>query len=259
MTVRVGGAQHVGRREVQQDAFAFSGRDGFPAAPDGSVVAVVADGMGGLERGADASRAAVCAFLESYLHHVAAQGAAEALGTGLTAAQRAVRQLAAEAGLQGSVGTTLVAAVVAEERLFCLSRGDSRAYLMRHGELQQLTRDDTYAEELAALVAEGRIAQAEAEAHPQRSALTSYVGDDNLEPSAIFEVGLVGGEWVLLCTDGLYRALLTSEMAQALQGDPQRACEVLVAEAIAKGAIHQDNVTALLLTCGCVSPTRRIA
>jgi protein phosphatase len=115
--------------------------------------------------------------------------------------------------------------------------------------LQQLTQDHVYAVELARAVQRGILSEAEAEAHPERSSLTSHLGaasldevDFNTEPLA-----LQSGDCLLLCSDGLYRALRENEISTALQRSPSLAAEALVHSALGKQLPQQDNLTAVLM------------
>ncbi|MBS1247657.1 MAG: hypothetical protein H6R48_446 [Proteobacteria bacterium] len=116
-----------------------------------------------------------------------------------------------------------------------------------------LTADHVYARELDREAAAGRIAATEAAEHPDRDALTSFLGmpdldqvECNLQP-----VPLHPSDRVLLCSDGLYRNLSEAELAEELaRPDPQAAAEALLGRALARPQPRQDNLTAVILALG---------
>ena len=213
-----GMATHVGGRDRNEDA-ALS-RDAIVA---------VADGIGGLPAGTDASRRALAALDTSF--------AADPTLAGLVAAVRAANRAVTEGG------TTLTAlARTAEDGVVFAHVGDSRIYRRRRGELTQLTEDHTV---VADLVAAGSIAPAEAADHEQRFILTRAIG---VAADVQVDYGTVDvrpGDQLLLCTDGLYRSLVDARLIELLGTDPQRAADALVDAALQAGAT--DNVTALVL------------
>jgi len=125
--------------------------------------------------------------------------------------------------------------------------GDSHLYLFHEGMLTQLSTDHVYATELDEAVREGRLSQAEADCHPERRSLTSYVGVASLTEIDVGTGELQVGDRLLLCSDGLYGSLSNAEMASELRGDPQPAAEVLITQALAKRHAHQDNLTAVVM------------
>lgn len=240
-------AQSIGAREEQQDYFAFSNLlDPAEVARSGNA-AVLADGMGGMENGQLAAVSGVTAFLSEYLaHDTETDGALEAaMHDALLAANAEVCRL-------DGAGATLVAAVMKQNRLHWISVGDSHLYLVRKGVLRRLNDVHIFAEKLDAMYREGDITYEQALAHPERKALTSYLGLADLEHISrnSGEFPLFIGDVILLCTDGLYRGLcdreiaeLTSEAAEANSDIAQS----LVDRVIEKQIENQDNVTVLAL------------
>lgn len=245
-----GNCQHVGARSEQQDSFGFSDFDDGHFVAHGGVLAIVADGMGGLAMGRESSASAVQTFLAGYSEKESDEKIAAALDRCMHAANRAVTRKAAEAGVEGEAGTTLVAVVVHENLLYRIGSGDSRIYLFRNGELKQLTTDYNYGRILDKMVEKGEISRAEAASHPSRAALTSYLGkaeiDDYDRPSDP-PVELQPGDKVLLASDGLFGFLPEEEIVHLLGQSPQRASEALVAATIGHKFPYQDNVTVAIL------------
>ena len=248
-----GNAQHIGARSEQQDSFGFSDPDDRAFVAHGGVVAVVADGMGGMENGSAASAAAVRAFLAAYESKEPAEPIADALLRSIQSANDAVARLAGKGSARGNVGTTLAAAALHEDWLYWVSAGDSRVYYFpaRHDRLVQLTQDHVYAADLQEKVAKGHITRHEAETHPERASLTSYLGLDALPrvDRSVRAFPVKPGDAVLICSDGLYRALSDEEIAGCLEQDPRRTCDKLVHHALGKGIESQDNITVVLLHC----------
>lgn len=250
MIVRPGNCQHIGTRSSQQDAFGFSDKDDLAFVAHGGVLAVVADGMGGMANGGEASHLAVRAFLHAYMAKQPGETIPAAMQRALDDANQSVINLSHQMG-EENVGTTLVAAVIHGDALHWVSVGDSRLYLWRNGQLTQLSEDHIYANELDRDAANGNISQEDAENHPERCSLTSYLGlttldliDHNLESFPLF-----AGDRLLLCSDGLYAALEGSEIAPLVDCEAQQMSEGLVALVLAKNRPNQDNLTAAILVC----------
>lgn len=244
-----GNAQDVGKREDQQDSFGFSDPRDAAFMAHGGMLALVADGMGGMAHGAEASQLAVGAFLRQYASKRLGEPIAQALGRAAEAADRSVFEFATSVGLARDVGSTLVAAAFTPSGLYWISVGDSALYLCRDRSLTQLNRPHTLSARLAELVKRGQMSPEEAAIDPDRDALTSYIG-----AGAIAEIdspsegmAVTPGDTVILCSDGLYRALDHEEISRIAAGaaSAQEAAEALVAGALARELAHQDNVTVL--------------
>ena len=148
MRYRPGNAQEIGGREEQQDAFAFSDIGDEAFADHGGVLAVVADGMGGLAGGRAASQTAVRTFLDAYCGKAPGDGIDTALDRAIHVANQAVCDLVSTRASDAERGTTLVAGVLHDDGLRWISVGDSRIYLVRSGHAEQVTLDHNYALEL---------------------------------------------------------------------------------------------------------------
>mgnify|MGYP001765972965 CR=1 FL=1 len=254
MIVAPGNCQHIGERSSQQDAFGFSDIDDQAFVAHGGVLAVVADGMGGMANGGEASRLAVRSFLQSYMAKPPTQAVSTALLRALHDANQAVVDLARQMG-EEHVGTTLVAAVVHDDALHWVSVGDSRLYLWRNQKPTQLSEDHVYAADLDREWADGFLSRDEAENHPERLALTSYLGlnqlriiDKNPQP---FQ--LLAGDLIFLCSDGLYAALEAVDWAfTADTADAQKTAEDLIALVLRLDRPGQDNMTIAVLHCNAV-------
>jgi PPM family protein phosphatase len=240
-------AQHIGDRRTQQDSFGFGDPENREFVEHGGFLAVVCDGMGGMEFGDAASRAATRAFLDAYQAKTVGESIPGALERSVRTANDAVVALSHSYGLTDGMGTTLVAAALHRASLYYISVGDSGLFLSRGDSLPMLNRPHVFANLLDAAVARGTMLRADAETHPERESLTSFIGtesldeiDRNLEPFP-----LEAGDAILLASDGLFKTLSPEEMIDCLVGNPQTWPEALVATTIAKKREHQDNVTVL--------------
>ncbi len=216
----------------------------------GGFLGVVADGVGGLTHGSEASQSAVRTFLQAYRLKSPAESIPEALARSLREANAAVLRVASAPSAAGA-GTTLVAAVLHDQSLYWISAGDSRIYLLRGSRLTRVTSDHVYARELDEQAAQGLISRDEALNNSERGSLTSYLGQS--EPKEVDRntrpLGLQPDDCVILCSDGFYRALDELEIVEGFRGDLQRGCDALVGQVLAKQRKRQDNLTVIALKC----------
>jgi PPM family protein phosphatase len=248
MRVVPGNAQHIGDRESQEDAFGFSNIGDRAFERHGGVMMVLCDGMGGLANGAAASRAAVDAALGGYCRKQPSEDIPTALHRVLREAHQAVCAICGEGGTAGS---TIVVAVVWQDRLYWASLGDSRLYLCREGApAVQLTEDHNVASLLEQRAARGESSVKEAASASNPDALTAYLGAPYPPEPHMGRDGLPlrPGDRVVACSDGLYRGLSPEAMAAAARhGKPMMAAEQLIGSVLTQKLPHQDNLTAVLL------------
>jgi serine/threonine protein phosphatase PrpC len=243
-------AQHIGSRSYQQDSAGFADLNDEGFLRHGGFLSVLCDGMGGLEHGDVASQTAVRAFLDAYAEKIVDESIPEALERSARYANRRVIEEALKFGLREGVGTTLVAAAIRNRSLYFLSVGDSAIYHVRKGKAQMLNRSHVYANLLDEAAARGKMTAVEAEQHPEREALTSFIGihaldeiDRNLEAVVLAE-----GDTVLLATDGMFKTLDPVEISACLRGHPQSWPRALVAATLTRRRPGQDNVTVVSIT-----------
>ncbi|MGI5885117.1 MAG: PP2C family protein-serine/threonine phosphatase [Candidatus Spyradocola sp.] len=249
IALSIGNVQDIGTRDQQQDAFAITPLEEELVVRDHGVMAVVCDGMGGMENGAEAANLGAIQFMRAYLAADKVDG-----NTLVEAVYRANEAVyGAFAGKNGALaGTTLVAASILPDGLRFVSVGDSHIYLFRKGKLYQLNRDHNYFSELLEEVKAGRMTMEEARANPERAHLTSFVGLETLElvDYNVAPVPLRPGDRVILCSDGLFKTLSLQEMTDILgRSSGFTAQDELLAAVRQKGKRKQDNVTVVLLYC----------
>ena len=249
MTERPRLAHHSiqGRRPYQEDSV-FAGE-----LADGRLLVAVADGMGGHAAGDVASGLAVDTLAAHVVTHLLTphlanngDGAVAPLADWLKSAVQAANQVVFERRMsaQNNMGTTLVAAVVADDQAYVANIGDSRAYLINGTEIRRVTTDHSLVERLVAL---GHIDADEARVHPQRNVIYRTLGDKPEAEADYFSLQLQPGDRLLLCSDGLTAGVEDRAIQDAVMrsSSPQHACEQLVSLANAAGG--HDNITVVVL------------
>jgi PPM family protein phosphatase len=201
----------------------------------------VADGMGGAQAGEVASRLAAAAFRE--FHDADDLDAEERLVAIIQEANRRIYERATGDSDVSGMGTTITAALVADDTLAIGHVGDSRAYRLREGRFEQLTDDHSL---VADLVRSGRLTPEEADGHPQRSVITRALGTDPHVDVDTFTVPAEGGDLFLLCSDGLTTMVEDDEIRDLVERarDLDQAGKGLVKAANKAGG--EDNVTVVL-------------
>ncbi len=219
---------------------------------------IVADGMGGHAAGEVASRLAVQTIQEFMrisdtdseitwpfeFDQSLSEGGNRIQAAIQLANREIVRHMQLKEEHRG-MGTTVVTAVVVDDACYIGHVGDSRAYLIRGGQIRQLTRDHTFVNEQ---VEKGFMTKAEAERHPARNILTRAVGSADDLTVDLSETRLQRGDFVLLCSDGLSSMAEDAEILRVVEEkgtNLEEACSGLVALANEHGG--WDNVTAVLI------------
>lgn len=200
----------------------------------------VADGMGGHEAGEIASEITI-----NTLNDLAPESAdAEALARAVVAANLNVIKAPSQGIGREGMGTTLTAAILEKERLIIAQVGDSRAYLLHNGSLQQITRDHSL---MADMIEAGQLTEAEARVHPNRSVITRAIGSDPHMQPDLYELNVETGDRLLLCSDGVCGMIEDSEIASIMRQAPSaQAC----ADQLVEAALHAggfDNATAVVV------------
>ena len=197
----------------------------------------IADGMGGANAGEVAAALAADALRET-----ADGGSGEdAVVTLIQEANRRVYQQATEDAAKSGMGTTMTVALLENGRVRIGHVGDSRAYLIRDGELSQLTDDHSLVGEL---VRSGKLTPEDAETHPQRSVITRALGTDPDVDVDTITIETRSGDLFLLCSDGLYSMVGNDrilELVERNRRDLDAAAKALVAAANKGGG--DDNIT----------------
>lgn len=209
-------------------------------------VAAVADGMGGHSAGEVASAIAIeeLAALGERGPWENETAATDDLKQAILRANRRIRGMAASDRKLNGMGTTLVALLQDGDMVHVANVGDSRGYLLRQGELSQVTVDHSLVQEL---VDDGRLSPEDAERHPQRSVITRALGIDPEVEFDLFTYKLQVGDRLLLCSDGLSDVVEPTQIRNVLLRvrSPQKAARQLITVANEQGG--PDNITVIVV------------
>ncbi|HEY4728624.1 MAG TPA: Stp1/IreP family PP2C-type Ser/Thr phosphatase, partial [Actinomycetes bacterium] len=209
-------------------------------------VAAVADGMGGHSAGEVASAIAIeeLAALGERGPWENETAATDDLKQAILRANRRIREMAASDRKLNGMGTTLVALLQDGDMVHVANVGDSRGYLLRQGELSQVTVDHSLVQEL---VDDGRLSPEDAERHPQRSVITRALGIDPEVEFDLFTYKLQVGDRLLLCSDGLSDVVEPAQIRNVLLRvrSAQKAARQLVTVANEQGG--PDNITVIVV------------
>lgn len=239
---KVAALHNIGRRSGQQDSF-----DVVPCA--GGLLAVVADGMGGLSDGDKVSKKIVSTFHEDAARVRPGQSF-DALYQMLAHANQEVNRMLGTA-LQGKCGSTLLAVLMEKDRMQWTAVGDSRIYLYRGGSLIQVNREHTYKIDLLERAINGEMSFADLRKDAQLTRLCSYMGMGRIKhvDGSLNTVRLLPGDRVLLMSDGVFNTLSEEEIAGVLSrfDDVEQAAAVLEKKVLEKNSPTQDNFTCVIL------------
>lgn len=238
----VGNVHGIGTRRDQQDAFGVSSIANNRLVKEKGILAVVADGMGGLTNSGEISQTIVRSAIKRFSEFSGTQRETLLmLGANINSV--------ASDHFAGGTGTTCIAANILDDQLDFISIGDSRIALCRAGSLLTLNRVHNYAADLDSSAARGLMSVSSAMNDPKRARLTSYVGMN--EPKAVdmpvSPIHLAKGDKLILMTDGIFNTLSDGQIVEALaQPAPEAALrldEMIKAEA----RENQDNYTAIII------------
>jgi serine/threonine protein phosphatase PrpC len=242
MQLNIHGETETGMvRDHNEDSILILGGEKSPLGVD--ALLVVADGMGGHAAGEVASRMTVDGIIglmsrSDDLPNAEGPEYLRFLGEIVQQVNNTVFQAGQDEDKRG-MGTTCTVAVVQGDQLFVSHVGDSRAYLLRSGDLHQITQDHSWVEEQ---VRQGTLSPEEARNHPNRNIITRAIG---LEPKVEIDgylVALLKKDILLLCSDGLTTMIEDSQIAEILSAnEPVEACKALIDAANDQGG--HDNIT----------------
>lgn len=239
-----GKAHGMGKRDYQQDCLGLT-----PVLEGQGLLAVVADGMGGLSGGEKVSQRILVKALD-FGAKLTAERVDNALPEMVAEINEDVNAMLGADGIYKS-GSTLIAALLLNDRMKWVSVGDSRIYLYRQGYLNQLTRDHDLLQEWMPDILDDVLTYPEAIENPEHRKLTSFIGmgtlrymDQNLTPTR-----LLPGDRVLLMSDGVYGTVSEQEIAAILKEFPdvQQASDAIARQIESANLSYQDNYTVLIV------------
>lgn len=242
MPLKAYGKTDTGRvRTSNQDAF-ICGR-----LSDEELFVVVCDGMGGANGGNVASAMAVKVIsnriMEGYREDSGSNSIRNMLESAISAANVEIYDASmADPELRG-MGTTAIAAVIADDHLYLAHVGDSRAYLVFPDKMEQITRDHSIVQ---AMVEKGQLTEDEARNHPRKHFITRALGVEDTVECDYTEYPIAAGERILICTDGLTNSLEADDIYRLAQcAEAESVPEHLIHAANMAGG--SDNITVVLV------------
>jgi serine/threonine protein phosphatase PrpC len=232
-------------RTVNEDYYCFTEPESDEQFHRRGRLLVVADGMGGHVGGQVASGIAVDSLREVFLNS-AADDPTDLLVEGFSRAQRSILDKAAQSPELKGMGTTCTAAIIHHGHLIYGHIGDSRLYLIRHGQPSQVTEDHSLVNRL---LKSGTITPEQAAVHQDRNVLTAALGMPSDEMAAEFSekpIPLEAGDGLVLASDGLHGLVNPDEIREAVEKEsPYQACRTMVELAKRRGG--PDNITVQIL------------
>lgn len=236
--MKISSATSIGKvRSLNEDSFFVSD----VCAAD-TVLAIVADGMGGHNAGEVASAEAVNAIKSS--DFCTDKDVKTVLSDAIACANNAIYKMSTKNPKLHGMGTTATACVVKDNRVTAAHVGDSRLYLIRNGEMTQITKDHSLVE---MLIENGTITKEDAKNHPQKNVITKALGTDSSVECDIYEFDAEADDIILLCTDGLVNMADDQKILSLITDseDFEGLADKLIKEAESAGGF--DNITVVLI------------
>ena len=204
---------------------------------------IVADGMGGHKAGDYASAHAVSWFVD-YAKECSYENPITIMKTGIAKVNDMLLQMSNEHSELKGMGTTFVAAVMIDDKMYVANIGDSRLYVIGQEDTRQITLDHSLVEEL---IRTGQLDRRKVRFHPEKNIITRALGTGKEAVPDFFEVELQPGEKVLLCSDGLTNMVEDDEIGSIVmrQQFVDRICEQLIDRANYYGG--KDNIGVVVI------------
>ena len=250
-SVYIGTSSIMGRRNEQQDV--IKSDSFYSYAENGKVISVLCDGMGGLVDGGKAS--ALCSSIVYDTFHSDTKFPSIPIfyKSVIFRADEEVKTMKKDGETQMlGAGTTLASVVIDDDQLYWAAVGDSRIYIIRNNEILCITKDHNLLMLLNEKVKRGEITWEEADSNPKKEALISYIGIGGVRYVDMNSKGfkLLHGDYIVLCSDGLYRSLSENEIKQVVCDfgkETQQTAEALTNLALSKNLKNQDNTSVVVI------------
>ena len=247
-TVTLGNAQHEGKRPYQEDSFGFSDISQEKTIKKG-VLAVLADGMGGLTNGKQVSTGVVGALLDWFNND-------NTLCENSIDIKRTVEaingDIARSCSADGRVlaGSTLASVLIKGDEMSWLCVGDSRVYLKRDGKLHIVNEDHDFLNDLLEMYINGECALSDAFGEVQKDSLVNCIGKPQITNFDYNKKAfkLCDGDIIVLCSDGIYNAFTSEEFNELIGSDAMQSAAHIRDTVLSKNFSNQDNLTVLVLS-----------
>lgn len=248
LSYQVANLQQKGARPYQEDSFAFVNALDVTEIRENGLMAIVADGMGGMEAGKQVSEMAVSCMVSAFGQMQRNGDLAVQLRNAVVAADDALVQR-----FKGVGGTTLISCIIYDQKLYFASVGDSYLYLARGGNLYRLNREQNYRHQLyTEAISAGSIDPTEADQDPDGHRLSAFLGMGGLSDLDYLRqpLPLRDGDILLLCSDGVGGVVTESQIIQNLSNNSAAEMCLNLDESVRRASrVHQDNYTALVIRC----------
>ncbi|HEX5362698.1 MAG TPA: protein phosphatase 2C domain-containing protein [Gallionella sp.] len=237
-------ASHIGNRKYNQDRVAY-------AYSSDALLLVLADGMGGHQHGELAATLIIDTFVESFGRHAQPRIAApeQFIAEAMRHANERIMQVPHDKSAGGFPGSTCVAALIQDGKMYWGHAGDSRLYLLRDGKVFAKTKDHSM---VFQWMEWGVISAEEARVHPQRNQITNCLGGQSdlfyMEPGE--PVALQSGDLLLLGSDGLWGPFTDDELIKAFSVSSVGGLDDLITRALERELGRSDNVTGVAARWG---------
>lgn len=229
-------------RIINEDSYnVLAGYTGVP------VTFIIADGMGGHNSGEVASKLAVDYTSKQILEYPESLCREESVLASIKEIMEKANSYVYAKSLEhrenAGMGTTLIIAVICEQKLYIGHIGDSRVYHIRDGRMSRITTDHSFIEEL---IKTGSLTREEAERHPKRNIITRALGCSEEIEIDFYSCEIEGSDIFVMCTDGLTNMVTENEIMEVLEKmeDPELTCDELVQRANRMGG--EDNITVIV-------------
>lgn len=248
-SITVGTSSVIGNRKEQQDT--VKADDDYAIMEKGKFIAVLCDGMGGLSGGKQASEVCAAHIQDSFHAEDCEENIQEFYRRVIVESDRKVVDLRNENGEPLGAGSTMISVIIKDDELHWASVGDSHIYLIRGNQIKCITKEHNYLMLLEEKVKRGEITKQEAEEHPKKEALISYIGMGGVKyidlNAAPFK--LIDGDYIVLCSDGLYRTVNDDDIKNIVYGigEAKDIAECLTEYAMRAHKRNQDNTSAIVI------------
>ncbi|MBE5894788.1 MAG: serine/threonine-protein phosphatase [Lachnospiraceae bacterium] len=248
LSYQISNLQGVGARERQEDSFTLANAFDVKQIKNNGLLFVVCDGMGGMKDGKVASETAIASIRQTFQYMNRSSDIAYQLKEGIYEAAEKVKEQ-----LGGYGGSTVVAGIIYQEKLYFASVGDSFFYLKRGDMLYRLNEEHTMCTQIyRECIRDGNMDPAAGRNDSESSALTQFLGMVGLSEVDGFvkPLPLREGDVLLACSDGVGGVLNETEVLQALScKTPQEMCSRIESGIVSHNRKHQDNYTAIIVKC----------
>ncbi|MCR4923537.1 MAG: serine/threonine-protein phosphatase [Lachnospiraceae bacterium] len=249
LSYRIANLQGQGARDYQEDSFAFANALDVTLIKQMGLLAVVADGMGGMEGGKPSSELAVKTLVSDFENMDRRRDLSGQLAESARKASSKVYDL-----IGGRGGCTLAACIIFQEMMYFVSVGDSFIWLFRNGELIKLNKDHNRKNEIyLESIREQSMDPQPGRNHFEAAALTQFIGMGPLDDidMTVYPLPLKDGDTVVICSDGVGGSLTEAEAIASLTGKTaDMVCLAMDGLIKEKNNQYQDNYTALVIQCG---------